>query len=65
MAVACGEEYIVKKRERKIIILRLWKNIKLGNEEDTEISGKKIKISKTWGGEEYQILAGELYTTLP
>ena len=64
MAVACGEEYIVKKRERKIIILRLWKNIKLGNEEGDGNLGEEYQDFKNLGRGRISNCR-ELYTTLP
>ena len=43
------------------VILRLWGRIS-SEKKVKEISGKKFKLKKNWGGEEYQVVV-TLYTS--
>ena len=41
-----------------------WDKYQVGKEKVTEILAKKIKISKIWGGEEYQVEWNLIYIAL-
>ena len=60
----CGEEYNVEKRERgsKIIVPMILKLLgRISRGKVTEILGKKIKIIKNGGGEEYQVVGNFIH----